>query len=215
MELTEATKKYWPWAVGGIAVLWLMNKNGSSGGGSGYVIDYAGMAAANAQAAQVASNAQMQQAQIAAMEKQGEREHQYNLESIALQREKLAAEAEIGFISAQSAAAQGVGSAAADLIAGLSMPSINAVNAAADENAATLMAAALAVQAGFEAQSYISAVPAQTVMGMGEAMAASNSFMWQEAGRENKGRFERLGGMAIRGYSAYASGGMSEMGRGG
>ena len=149
--ITENTKKYWPYVVGGVIGLYLVYKfvGGSSGSNSAEVV-YSGQPFDPAQAQFALASQQMQLA--AANEER------------ALQ---------VQYMGQQALAAKNVASGAAELVSALQRPTIAAINAASAENAATVMSAAALTSASYESRSRM--VSAATIAAAMQTQALSNS----------------------------------------
>lgn len=89
-DVTDAVKRYWPWVLGGVVILWLFSRTGSSSAGSG---DYwtamaQGNAAAQAaaqQGAQIAAQQDYQNRALAMQERAQDR--QYDLATLQITTE--------------------------------------------------------------------------------------------------------------------------------
>lgn len=156
MDAKEVVKKYWPYMLGGVIALFLiMRMRGGNSSGDAASAFYASQAAAGAAQSQASAQLEIARAQINAQETAANRQHQYNLETLGLQKEANYATAINNFVAAQGTAAQGVGAAVQAMVGSLNAPIIAAMQGSAYENAAAMAAAAQTAAAGFGAQANI------------------------------------------------------------
>lgn len=141
-DIQSGAKKYWPYLLGGVIGIYVIYKFTSSG--QTQTVQYSGVQAFDP--AQAAYALQSQGATAS-----------YNLE---LQKMNVSAQLQeralqIQFLESQANAASNVSSGASEVIAALQKPTIASINAAAAENAATVMSAAALASANFAARADI------------------------------------------------------------
>lgn len=146
-DVKDFAKKYWPYIVGALVVLWLLMRSGgnSGGGGSNVAGLYAAQAGSAAQMAGINAQARAQEAALAAQERDSNR--QYELQSRALDTAR-----QKGLMEAQAQTAMAAGATAKGVLEGLYAPQIAAMQMAGYENAEVIRAAAGVAAAGFGAQ---------------------------------------------------------------
>jgi hypothetical protein len=203
-DTKEFLKKYWPYVVGGIIGLWLILRysgGGSSGGGGAdgaYAAYLQAQTAAAAQNAQLGMQQQAQQAQINLANKQLDVENNANY-----------ATAFNNFQTTQAQMAAALGGSVAQVVGALNNPAITAIQAAALENSAALQAAGNVAANSFLAQGTVSKGTSQMFSNAISSLGSLGNFSQPKQASKLSGYIDQ----GIRGYSAYASGGMSEMGR--
>lgn len=132
-DVSGATKKYWPYVLGGVIGLYVVYKYVGGNSNSGAQYSLSGSVAFDPAQAQVALASQSMNLQAARDEK----------------------ELQVAYMKAQSEAALNVGVGAAQLVSALQKPTIAAINAAGAENAATVMSAAALTSASYAARGQI------------------------------------------------------------
>ena len=147
-DIADATKKYWPYALGAVIGVYLLYRFAGSNS-SGATVDSPVYLSAGGMSSESAAAYSLQQMQL------------------ANEARAIDAAAFNDFISAQGTAALGVGKAAADVIGALQTPTVAAINASAAENVATVQSAAL-----LAAQSFASRAQ---MVGAGAIMAGLQS----------------------------------------
>ena len=154
MHVPEVVHKYWPYMVGGTVGLYVLFK--LRGNSAAPVDNTAAMLASQASAG--AANSQAQ-AQLAAVQAQAAATNHASDNAFAVQMAQLTAgigaqnnAAQVANMNAQAAMAGAIGSSAAQVVASLNLPAMQAINSAATENSAVLGAAASVANTGFLAQ---------------------------------------------------------------
>src|SRR5579859_126088 len=118
-EMSEAVKKYWPWALGAVAGLYVVSKlMGGSSSGSGAAASYQAAAAMNAQNNAASLSQQQLATQIAASQA-----------SQANTAQQTALAGQTAYINALGNVAQGVGTSAAQIITAQAALPVAAINA--------------------------------------------------------------------------------------
>lgn len=196
-------KKYWPYIVGAIVGLYLILRfsAGSSGAGSSGDGGYSAMLAAQAQAAQ-------QNAAIAAQQQAQKDQNAINNRALDVQNNKNYADAFNNFQTSQAAMAAALGDSVSKVIGSLNAPSITAMQAAATENAAALLAAGNVAANSFLSQGEM--VKGNGTMISGIFQTVPNPTGLGQLGDKSDKWADRINAGA-NAYSAYASGGMSGM----
>lgn len=151
MEVKEVAKKYWPYAVGGVAAIFIIMKMRGGGGGGGGV-DMSALYAAQAQASGQAAQLGLQSRQL----------------EIQAQAAQLDGAAKMTAANAQAAAAAGASASA--LIRELNAPGVAAINAAAAENVATLQSAALLTGQSYQSRANMVLATAGTASAYADAI---------------------------------------------
>lgn len=183
MDATEATKKYWPFALGAIAVVYLLTRGGGGGADTSTSAYYAMIQAQQAAGAQNAQlSAQRDAAAAAAAAQNAQIKLQYDtlqaqrdiaMVNAQVLKEKAEGENAASFLMAQAQLAAGAGSAATGIISALNQPSIAAIGAMSNENQAALMSSALIAAAGFKAQSGLMQAALNIVPNIGAGLTRS------------------------------------------
>lgn len=205
-DTKEFLKKYWPYIVGGIIGLWLILRysgGGSSGGGGAdgaYSAYLQAQTAAAAQNAQLGMQQQAQQAQINLANKQLDVENNANY-----------ATAFNNFQTTQAQMANALGSSVSAVVGALNAPAITAMQSAAYENSAALQAAGNVAAQSFLTQGAISQGTSNMI---GRAISSIGTIGTFPGQQQQKSKVSGYIDQGIRGYSAYMTGGMSEMGNG-
>lgn len=203
-------KKYWPYAVGGVAAIFIIMKM-RGGGSSGGSVDLSGMYAAQAAASSQAAQLGLQSRQL-------------DIQAQAAQADGVA---KVTAANAQAAAA--AGASATGIIQQLYAPGVAAINAAAAENVATLQSAALLTSQSYQqranmvlgtagtAAAYANAI-GQTQLATGIASGAAMGSIGAQApalaqmNRDSaNAKSDFMGGLQMAGQAvaAYYTGGAS------
>lgn len=206
-DAKEIIKKYWPYIVGAVVGLYLLLRySGGSQASSSGSSDYAALLAAQsqaaaqnaaigAQAAQAAGTLQLNRDALAA---------QINKDNATLELQKTAVQAEAfnNFQASQAAMAKSIGESAAGLIGALNAPSITAMAAGAQENAAALLAAGNVAASAFQTQGGIVSSGAATIAGVGNAIGNLQPITVQP----KPSTLDTVLGAANQGFATYMSG---------
>lgn len=165
MEIVQFAKNNWPLLAGGTVGLILIMRMRGGGGSAAPAPVYLN---AGPSEASLMANAQLEAARLEAgiLNRQVDMANNKQLAEIELQRKALEMQAaqniEVAraanmtaagtFLAAQGSSAGASGTAVSQMIGQLQQPAINAINSAANENAAALNAAAIVAMGSFEAQ---------------------------------------------------------------
>jgi len=211
-DAKELLKKYWPYIVGGIVGLYILLRYNGGGSASSGSSDYAALLAAQSQAAS-------QNAAIGAQAAQAAGTLQLNRDALnaqiakdnatlELQKKAVQAEAFNNFQSSQAAMAKSIGESTAGLITALNAPSITAMAAGAQENAAALLAAGNVAASAFTTQGNIVNAGASTVAAVGNAVGN----MQPISITPKPSMLETVLGAANQGFATYMNGGFGGYG---
>lgn len=211
-DVKQAVIKYWPYLLGGAIGLWLLTRNrGGSGGTSDYGAFLQSQTAAGVATAQANGQLEIARAQIAASENAANREHAYNLEAIGIQKQKVYADAMIGFNMSQAEMAKGIGASAGSVIGALNGPAMMAMEAAALENAAAMGASAQVAVGGYQAQADIVGHTSSVLDSVAKNSNMSGAFAGLTSGglQPQQSTGSQMLGMVAEGVAAYYTGGAS------
>ena len=212
----DFVKSYWPYIVGAVVGLFIILRyaggSSASSGDAGYSSIIAGQTAAGQ------ANAQLQ-AQITMAENANKIERDklaaqiaYDTKDLDIKSQAVASEAFNNFQTTQAAMAGAIGSSTSSVLNSLFAPSITAMAAGAQENAAALEAAGNVAASSFTAQGNIVGQSAQT---SGILAQILGSVMQTVSQPEQKTDWAGVINAGANAYSTYATGGMMNGGGGG